>query len=278
MEQVLDFCRAREVLQRVNRGTQEERKESTEAARALMGMLKDSMIRHNVECIEIPGKHSYVKMTNPPPKRKPLRTEEDVADLIRGVGDVVEAATDAEIPTRVTDFVVAQLRQRTDGTPPEPKISIVSRPVRLNTVDLTSTHPEVRNLTEQFVQTCETKRRMSQQLKPLKNAQKQSEKTALETFTDPVCVRMRKNGKDVDLRVVKCRRKQGGASRALGIRLVLTMCRDAAEQVCSPATRGDRDFETAFRDEVLARVRTHLQTGSTKTPEYYLKVYKLQTN
>ena len=71
MEQVLDFCRAREVLQRVNRGTQEERTESTEAARALMGMLKDSMIRHNVECIEIPGKQSYVKMTNPPQEETP---------------------------------------------------------------------------------------------------------------------------------------------------------------------------------------------------------------
>ena len=281
MESVIEFCRAREAFQQVNRGIHEERVESTEATRALMGMLKDSMVRHNVECIEIPGtgKQSYVKMTVPTRKKKPLKTEDDIIDLTRGIGGAVVETSINEIPTKVTEFIASQLRQRTDvSTPPEPKISIVSKPVKSNTVRIASIPSEVRNLTEQFVQSCSTKKILTERIRPLKMAQKQNEKIALETFSEPISVRMRKDNRDVDMRVVKCKRKERHTSKALGIRLVLTMCRDSAERVCRQQEKVNHDFETEFREELLANVRTHLQSNAVNKPEYYLKVYKLTTN
>ena len=280
MESVIDFCRARETFRQANRSIHEERVESTEATRALMGMLKDSMVRHNVECIEIPstGKQSYVRMTVPTPKKKPLKTEDDIIALTNGIGIVLLETPMNEIPTKVTEFIASQLKQRTENsTPPEPKISIVSKPVTSNTVRIASTPPEVRNLTEQFVQSCCTKKNLTERMLPLKNAQKQNEQIALETFSEPISVRMRKGNKDVDMRVVKCTRKKRHTSKALGIRLVLTMCRDSAEKVCSRQPKTNHNFEREFRDELLANVRNHLQSNATNKPEFYLKVYKLPT-
>lgn len=280
MESVIDFCRARETFRQANRSIHEERVESTEATRALMGMLKDSMVRHNVECIEIPGTgKQYVKMTVPTPKKKSLKTEDDIIDLIHGIGSVVVETSIDEIPTKVTEFIASQLKQMTDvSTPPEPKITIVSKPVKTNTVQIVSIPSEVRNLTEQFVQSFSTKKNLTERIRPLKVAQKQNEKIALETFSEPISVRMRKDNKDVDMRVIKCKRKERRTSKALGIRLVLTMCRDSAETVCRRQEKMNHDFETEFREELLANVRAHLQSNAVNKPEYYLKVYKLTNN
>ena len=62
MEPVVEFCKAREKMKQHALATHAEKLESTEAKRAIMSMLQESMVRHNVECIQLPGigKTSFV--------------------------------------------------------------------------------------------------------------------------------------------------------------------------------------------------------------------------
>ena len=81
-------------------------------------------------------------------------------------------------------------------------MSIVSKPGRSISVQIALVPSEVRTLTQQFVQSVQTNKQISERLKPLKAAQKQNEQRALESFSEPVCERMRKDGKEVDMRIV----------------------------------------------------------------------------
>lgn len=281
MEPVVEFCKAREKMKQHALATHAEKLESTEAKRAIMSMLQESMVRHNVECIQLPGigKTSFVTMTMPKAKKKPLKTEEDVLSLVHGVADVVAStASPHEIATTVTTFVVSQLKQREqEGRPPETKVAIVSRPVRENTVRLATIPAEVRHLTEQFVDNCHTSKKITESMRPLKEAWKQQEKMALATFSDPVSVRMKKNDTEVDFRIVKCqrtKRRKGPAS--IGVRAVLTLCRDSVDQVCESGTSAHDavSFEKEFRDALSQNVKTYIASKQECEPEYFLKMYK----
>lgn len=279
MNGLIEFCKAREACQQLSRFVAEERAESQNATRALTDMLKDSMVRHNVECIEFSrdGERVYVRMTTPPPRHTPLKTEKDIVDLACGVGEaIVSVECSSVVPSRVTEYIASQLKRRPKTQSAGAKVSIVSKPGRSISVQLASAPPEVRTLTQQFVQSIRTNKQISERLRPLQSAQKQNEQRALETFSEPVCVRMRKDGKEVDMRIVKCARKETKVSPTFGIRTILKMCQDCAEDVC----RNNVDhtnavaFENAFCNELVLRMNAHAQCP--KPPKDYLKVYKLK--
>lgn len=270
MNGVVDFCRAREVCQEAIRATQEERTEATEANRALMSMLTESMQRHNVRCIEVQD-NVYVKMTTPTPTRKPIKTTGEVEELISGIGGAVLPCSKGEIPAKVTEFVSSRLKMKSDTRDsPRPRVSVVTR-AAASSVPVTTTPSEVRTLTGQFVESCSHRKTLRMKMRPLQKAQQESERAALQSFSEPVRLRMRKNNVDVDMRVVKCERKKKPPSRALGVRLILKMCYDAAVRVTEA---GDGDFEANFRAEVMDMVRGHFNQEDKSRPEWYLRVYR----
>ena len=51
---VVDYCRARDALQRAEAATRNVRAEQADAERTLGGLLTAAMVRHNTECLAVP--------------------------------------------------------------------------------------------------------------------------------------------------------------------------------------------------------------------------------
>lgn len=279
---LLEYCRSREVLKDAQRRFQGDAKDNIEARRSLAELLKESMMRHNVECIELPDAQTFVRMSTPSRRVPPLRTAEEMSDVVRGVGAAASNKTRDDIPAAVTQYVAQQIRARVqDRPPPEARLSIVTQPVRHNTVRVASTSSEVRNLTEQYVRTCHATSELRRTVKPLKDAHRQHEANVLQTFEDPVSVRMQKNGAEIDLRVVRCQRKlRTTAPKPIGMRQFLSLCHDAAYVACGAADEVEegaetKTFEDKFCDHLMAAVRAVQAQTPASSPQSYLKIFKL---
>lgn len=271
-DSVVQYCMAREALRSVQAQVHNERTENADARRTLAGMLRDSMVRHNVECVGLAG-DVFVRMTNPQPRSNPVRSEDDVRSVIHGVGEGMRGIHGAERPRMVMRYVAERIKARARDVAPraEPRVCITKRPVQGNTVPAGATSNDVRQLSEQFAHACQQTRAIRDTVKPLRDAQRETEKVLIESLHEPVGVRMQRNGTAVDMRVVRCERKPRTA-RSIGIRALLAMCRDAAEDgVASDDSAFEQDFET----RLLERVRAYHQTQAQSAKGSYVKVVRM---
>lgn len=271
---IVQFCQARELLRETKKRLQDETQETNNARHALSGVLRDSMVRHNVECIEIPGSDCFVRMSTPQPKHPPLKTEDEIRDVIHGVGDAIAGVPTLGIPGTVARFVVERIRVlKTEIQPGEAKLSIVTKAVKHNTVSISTIPNEVQQLTRQYVEASTNARQLRERIRPLRVAHQVNEKKALKALTDPVTIRVQGNEKQTDLRIARSQRKSRANPKALGVRTLLALCYECAEKVSK--TQGV--FEDEFANELVDAIRRHRLATTSTQPQYYLKVYRLAT-
>jgi hypothetical protein len=272
---VVSYCRAREELRTRSHQTHEERIENADAKRTLSDMLTESMCRCKLNCIEIPGLLSttYLCVTTQSARHKPVNSTDDVLKVVDGVGHAVCSTPLKDIPDVVVAFVTQQLRSRRRASITEPikhKLKVVAKPIPGKTVSISSTSNEVRQLSQQFLQVCERSKKSTNLLKPLREAQSKTEKCVLASLDDPVMVRMNKNGKEVNMRLLKCDRKKKKIGKPIGIRLLCSMCREVASRLVD----GDHtDFEEQFKSELASLVKSHI--SRSETTRQYVKVLKI---
>jgi hypothetical protein len=275
------FCQSRETNARARREGRQERAEVSAAHRAVGAMLRDSMVRNNVECIEVGGgsERSFVRMSTPSPRVPPVKEAAQIAELVAGIGSVLEGVPAEALPRAATRFLADRMKSRTTA-PGEPRIAVVRRAVKDNTVSLSRVPREVRALTEDFVTHHAAKTDAARELRPLHAAVQQHERDVLQAYTEPVSVRLRTEAGDVDCRVVRCERKVSRRARPLGLRAILSLGHDVAARLATRATTGGADkLEEEFGRELAASVEDKLRstTGDTaaNAPQHYLKVVKL---
>ena len=271
---ILAYCRAREALRAHSATVQQERSDASEARRALSGLLSEAMARDGLRCVEVPGTlHStYVRLSAPTPRPRPITSEDAVGPLLAGVGDAVRHSPEADVPDVVARVVRDRLRA-TAGPVAPPRVSVVTKPppeavaggdAPAGVTRLTAAPAEVRALTQQYVETCHEMRRTAAGAQPLRAAQRAAERAALEGMPPSVGVRVHADGKQTDVQLVRRRRKPRAPS--LGVRAAVALCRDAARTVLG----GPRDdFEARLLAEASRRVQEALAPAPAGTgPEY----------
>lgn len=274
---MLHFCVAHQQRKTAHGEGASERAEARASLRALSGMLKELMVKHDVECIDLRATDGkYVQMRPPAERRRPVRTEEEVVELVRGVGGAIADCAWDEVPRRVAVYATETMRDAVvERADLEPRICVVSRPVRCRTVDAASVASEVRRVAEQYVHNCAAKKRMLDDLRPLRTEERRAERLALDLVTDPVPVRMQRDGKSVDMVVKRCEHRGDARPRPMGVRVVASLCETAARAVCARLGRdGDpRAFETELRIELAEAARRHVrETQQSTIPRHYLKI------
>lgn len=250
----------------------EEREENSESKKTLSGLLKESMMRNNVKCIEVPSETGsvFVSLSTSVPSVPPLKKEEDILKIIDGVCGLLLNTPHSDIPDTVVRIVAKRMEERRgDINAKEPCIKIVQRPVKGNTLRVTSATNETQQLTRQFVKTYNEARVTQRMLKPYKDEQKLAEKNALDVVNQPITVKVQKNGNEHHIRVLKCERRTKTCTHTIGVRKFLMICRDAATSI-SHVESSPLDF--LFREEVLRQCRLLFVPKPT---EHYIKVLKV---
>lgn len=180
--QVIEFCKCREHLNRVQRETQDVRVETADAIRTLSGLLVDTMERTNTSCIRVPRTQAsalYVRRIPPQMRAKQLRTMDDVVAILADISrDVVEVPWE-DVPDAIVKIVRQRVREQ--GTQKQATIRVVERVgPRENITEMDHAGREAQTLTRQFVESYVERQTVRAQIKPLKDAFRRAEKTLKE--------------------------------------------------------------------------------------------------
>ena len=273
---VIQFCKAREALRDESKIFSAERAEVSENRRALGSMLQESMAGNDLHCLEIPGTvhGTYVTMVTPKPRARSLKTEQDMEHLLQGVGTCIRGVVIADIPEKVTRYLVERMRTPVTSIAMKPRLTVKQRPPskteNIPMVNINAASGEVQRLVEQYIETYNHSKVLRQTMKPFREAQRKTEQEALGEMHEPMSLRMQKHNKDVvDLRVVRCERETR-SKQNIGVRMVMSWSREEASRL---AHLSPDDFEHQFQENLLSRVRAHIDKAA---PRHYLKVYRVQ--
>ena len=113
-EAIVEFCSARERYLSAQRSTKEERAEQADAHRTIGGLLKESMTRHEVPCVAVPGANgtvSYVRASLCAGRSKRLRCDEDVLALLSDVASHVTDVSAEDLPEAIVRLVRMRARE-----------------------------------------------------------------------------------------------------------------------------------------------------------------------
>ena len=255
---LLTYCRSREILKRRERETKESRAEQADAERTLGGLLAESMQRNALECMPAPGGEGFVRLAPPAARPCKLRTEEDVLSLLDGVDRAVEDVPAERLPRVIVKVVQERARDRAreqqpHQTPP-PRVRMVKAPT--GSVHHGPLPLETRTLATQYTTAFQERREALDAMKPLRAAYRAAEAALKPVLEGTESVRMEVDGASKVLQVCKVERpssksfsgsSSGSSSGGLGIRRVLKLLKEAAEEVC-----GEK------REELIPRLRESL--------------------
>lgn len=286
---VVTFCKARAALEERENETRRSRQENLEAKKALLTLVGESMAKAGVSdvCVSGRGGTVYVRRVPTYSRPKPLTSEEDLATVVGGAGEIARSVPRPDLPEAVVRMVRERMRLRgeegekkkrkkeeeeeEEGTsappPPSERITVSSRPPPSARGEggssLSSPAPllvpdEVTRLASQLVEVNATSRAENGALLPARKAVKEAEKELLQALEEPVSVLATRNGEARKLRIAK-RKGPERCSKPVGTRILCDMCRQAARS----ALEFDlSEFETRFERGVAEAFRAHLQTHS----------------
>lgn len=252
---LLNYCRSREILKRRERETKESRAEQADAERTLGGLLAESMQRNALECMPAPGGEGFVRLSAPSTRPCKLSTEEDVLSLLDGIDRALTDVPAEKLPTVIVRVVQERARDRARNQRPQQALPLRVKMVKAPTgpVHHGPLPPETRTLATQYTTAVQERRGALATMKPLRTAYRAAEAVLKPVLEGTESVRMEVDGTSKVLQVCKVERPPPGSSsrsssgRALGIRRVLKLLREAADEVC-----GEK------REELLPKLRESL--------------------
>ena len=279
---LLAYCTARERLRRAEAASKDDRAEQLDAERTLRGLLTDSMQRHAVSCMTVPGPGDgsarYVRLAPPTRRSCKLTCVDDALSLVDGVARQLTEVALQDLPKATVALVRDRARER--GPPPgPPRLTLVSRASTASsrgttsaTVDLVHAPSETRNLVTQYLEARVERDAGRAALKPLRAQRKQAEEALLPMLQEPATVRMARGDKECTMRIERVAPPEeptGGDEgthpdrRPLGIRAVLGFVRDASEHAIATAERGR--FEAVLKDR-FRELLLGAPSGRSATP------------
>ena len=275
MDPIVAFCKARQSLSEANKRMLTEATECREARKVLSDMLAESMVRHNVECMPVPGRDDlFVRMLSPSKPPPPVKTVEEGEDLLKGVGIALRNREEGKTLEAVLKHVSDSFRSRIDSsTPPKPRVSLVDRPLKKNLT--TRPAAEVVTLAKDFASNSETRKQLAEAIRPFKVEKKAAEEKVVNVLNEPVTVHMRREGENAAstnmLRISRCERKPSSRVRGIGVREFLSLCRDSVSAV--EECEDTDEFERELKREVVRNVEVRLLAQREKRPgKPYIKV------
>lgn len=262
-ELLVNFCRARERYQEKQRRTAEERSETHDTYKSVLSLLTDSMRRNGqrcIRCVHADGTTSYIRLVDGRRRAMVLRNDDDVMGLLQEVSPSVSHVSQEELPDAIARLVESRAKAR--GTDVAPRITVVPRVgLRETIVEQGSTCRELQTLTSQMTQTHTERKRLRDDMGPVRRELQEAERRLCETVTttsaasgsaeelDEV-VQMHAPHKDgnVKTKTVSVSTVMRPKPRnVLGLRNVCRLVREAVQNV----PERDERFDERLREQML---------------------------
>lgn len=184
-DSLVNFCRARERYQEIQRHTAEERSETHDTYRSLLSLLTDSMRRngqHCIRCVHTDGTTSYIRLIDGRRRAMVLRNEDDVMGLLQDVSPSVSHVSREELPDAIARLVESRAKAR--GTDVIPRITVVPRvSIRETIVEQGNACRELQTLTSQMTQTCSERKRLREDMGLVRRELQDAERRLCETVS-----------------------------------------------------------------------------------------------
>ena len=262
-ELLVNFCRARERYQEKQRRTAEERSETHDTYKSVLALLTESMRRNGQRCIRCPhadGTTSYIRLVDGRRRAMVLRSDEDVMGLLQEVSPSVSHVSHEELPDAIARLV--ESRAKTRGTDVAPRIAVVPRVgLRETIVEQGSTCRELQTLTSQLTQTHSERKRLREDMVPVRRALHEAERKLCETVTstsaangtveeldEVVQMHAPRTDGNVKTKTVSVSTVMRPKTRnVLGLRNVCRLVREAVQNVPDR----DEQFDERLREQML---------------------------
>lgn len=255
---VIDFCQKRERLLKTKRDTADERAECADAVRTIGNLLKDSMLRSQVNCVHLPHADSYVRVV--PQQRRSLRikTVEDIIGLLDSISTDCQDTPVEKLPDALARAVAERARERGGVAPP--RVQMTRRVgVRERVIEAHEAGREVGTLAAQWQTHVRERASLQERVRPLQKEVRESEKKITDAVSEssaPTLVQMRPRSSDEapsePPKILQVSHKTVPRRRNIfGIRQVCGYVREAAG--CIGAR--DEGYESRLKGEVRRVVR-----------------------
>ena len=267
-ELLVQFCRARQRYQERQRQTSEERSEARETFRSVSSLLTESMQRQGqacIRCVHDDGKTFYIRLVQGRRRALALRNTDDVVRLLDNVASSVTHVSREDLPDAVARLV--ESRARAFGTDVPTRIAIVPKVgMRETIVEQDNTTRELQTLTSQMTRNHVERKRIREEMMPIRRELKSAEQNLCETAKDvrevDEVVQMhtpKRDGSHMTKTVSVKTEVQPKKCNIFGLRNVCKCVREAVQSV----TGRDETFDERLRSEVL-RIIEREQTTSTQ--------------
>ena len=267
-ELLVTFCRARQRYQERQRQTSEERSEARETFRSVSSLLTESMQRQGqacIRCVHDDGKTFYIRLVQGRRRALALRNTDDVVRLLDNVATSVTHVSREDLPDAVARLV--ESRARAFGTDVPTRIAIVPKVgTRETIVEQGNTTRELQTLTSQLTRNHVERKRIREEMVPIRRELKTAEEKLCETANDAreidEMVQMhtpKRDGSHMTKTVSVKTEVQPKKRNIFGLRNVCKCVREAVQNV----PERDETFDERLRSEVL-RIIQREQTSSTQ--------------
>lgn len=267
-ELLVTFCRARQRYQERQRQTSEERSEARETFRSVSSLLTESMQRQGqacIRCVHDDGKTFYIRLVQGRRRALALRNTDDVVRLLDNVATSVTHVSREDLPDAVARLV--ESRARAFGTDVPTRIAIVPKVgTRETIVEQGNTTRELQTLTSQMTRNHVERKRIREEMVPIRRELKTAEEKLCETANDAreidEMVQMhtpKRDGSHMTKTVSVKTEVQPKKRNIFGLRNVCKCVREAVQNV----PERDETFDERLRSEVL-RIIQREQTSSTQ--------------
>lgn len=265
---LVSFCRARQRFQERQRQTNEERSEMRDTFKSVSSLLVESMQRHRQDCIRCvhEGNVLYVRLVQGRRRAMVLRNPDDVLRLIDNIASSVTHVSREDLPDSVARLV--ESRARALGTDVASRIAIVPRVgIRGNIVEQGNSTRELQTLTSQMTQNHIERRRIRDEMCPMRTEVKTAEQKLCDTVSANAKTEMdeivqmhtqKRNGSIATKTVSITTEVRPKKRNVFGLRNVCKCVREAVQNV----SERDETFDERLRSEllsVLERERTSAQ-------------------
>ena len=267
-ELLVTFCRASQRYQEHQRHTSDERSEARETFRSVSSLLTESMQRQGqtcIRCVHDDGKTVYIRLVQGRRRALVLRNTDDVMRLLDNVTTSVTHVSREDLPDAVARLV--ESRARAFGTDVPTRIAIVPRVgMHEAIVEQDNSTRELQTLTSQMTRNHVERKRIREEMVPIRRELKTAEQNLCGTAKDAHEV-------DEVVRMHTPKRDGGHMTKAVSVKTEVrpkkrnifglrNVCRCVREAVQGVSERNET-FDERLRSEVL-RIIEREQTASTQ--------------
>lgn len=277
-EAVQEYCRAKQELSTLQRKCKDEHLERVDAEKTLSNLLLESMTKNGVSCIcmgDEVGEKKYIKVVPPVRKSMKIKTEDDLLSLVEGMSKSLDPVSKSDIPAAVVFLFKKRALER--GESGKPRLVLTHKPVRrmrIDERDMLAT--ETKNLSTQYVEAKHDLLDERDQMRPLKEKQKETERTLLPLLPSEGTLVKVSGGEGKKEKTIRLQRfvkepnaapAGKSASKSIGIRSAICIVREAAEEASEVRDTVSLDFDEALKACILKRIRSFREQVPVPRPK-----------